>query len=83
METERSITRHSLALTRTSAGTAGSAALVVLLTLVLCSALSANGNAQEREEGLHSGKSCAELCLQLGAIQSFDAYERKERSFPL
>jgi hypothetical protein len=82
MEIAKSIARHSLTLTRTSAGTAGSASLVVLLTLVLCSALSANGNAQERAEALHSRKSSAELCLPRGAIQSFDAYERKERSFP-
>ena len=82
METTRNIARHSSALTLAFAGNHSSASLVVLLTLLLCFALPANANAQQRAEGRHSGQSPVELSLPAVAIQQFDTHERSEYSFP-
>lgn len=80
MEATRDIARRSSGLIPACA--AGSACLVVLLTLLLCFALPANANAQQREELDQSGQSSVQLRLPAVGIQQFDTHERCEYSLP-
>ena len=82
METIRNIDRHSSALILASAGIAGSASLVVLLTSLLWFALPANATAQQRAELRHRGQSSSELCPSAVAVQQCDPHKRSEYSFP-